>query len=239
MKGFSFIELLIAMAITLLLAGAVAGVAQPARAAFARVPAELEMQQRGRIAIDTLSQALRASLRIPDAAGIVTELTVIVAAGSGRGVLSVDQPGPGGPLTLGTEHCPNIKDLCGFTSGATAMIEDGDSYEVFSIAATSASTRRITSSRALARSYSSGSTVAEVDQLTFQLVEQPDGSYSLIRETAAGAIQPVADSVGNLFFDVTPRSVDVWIDVKPSAESLHPLLIGRTFHTSIKLRNAS
>ena len=57
--GSRVIELLIAMTITLLIAGAVANVAPPARAAFDRVPAELDLHQRGRTAIDALSQALR------------------------------------------------------------------------------------------------------------------------------------------------------------------------------------
>ena len=51
-RGFTLVELLIAMAITILIAGAIAGVAPQARAAFERVPADLEMQQRGRTAID-------------------------------------------------------------------------------------------------------------------------------------------------------------------------------------------
>ena len=141
--GFSLIELLIAMAITLLLSAALAGVARPARTAFDLVPAELELQQRGRTAIDALSQALRASLRIPDAAGVVTELTTIVPAGAARGVLLIDQPGLGAAITLGTEHCPNIKELCGFTPGAIVMIEDGASYEVFTVAAIDIAARRI------------------------------------------------------------------------------------------------
>jgi prepilin-type N-terminal cleavage/methylation domain-containing protein len=237
-RGFSLIELLIAMVITLLLSAALAGVARPARAAFDAVPAELELQQRGRTAIDALSQALRASLRLPDAAGVVTELTAIVpATGAARGVLFVDQPGPGGAITLGTEHCPNIMDVCGFTPGAIVMIEDGVSYEVFSIAATDAAARRITPASALSQWYPSDSTVVEVDQLTFQLDEQSDGSYSLIRETAAGAIQPIADSIGGLSFDVTPQHVAVSISVEPSAP-LRPLVSGRTFRTSITLRNA-
>jgi hypothetical protein len=60
-QRFTLIELLIAMTITLLIAGAVASVAPPSRKAFDRVPAELDLRQRGRTAIDALSQALRSS----------------------------------------------------------------------------------------------------------------------------------------------------------------------------------
>ena len=236
--GFSLIELLVTMTITLLLAAALAAVAQPARAAFDRVPAELELQQRGRIAIDALTHAIRASLRMPDAAGAVAELTVIVPAGAARGMLAVDQPGPGGAITLGTEHCPNIREVCGFTAGAIAMIADGNVFELLSIAAASATTRRLTAARALSRAYPMRSTVIEVDQLTFQLAEQPDGTYSLIRETAAGAIQPLVDFVGDLSFEVTPQQVDVWISVEPSPESLRSVISPRTFRTSIRLRTS-
>ena len=47
--GFTIVELLIGMAITLLLAGALAGAVQPARDAFERLPAALESLQRGQI----------------------------------------------------------------------------------------------------------------------------------------------------------------------------------------------
>ena len=58
LAGFTVIELLIALAIVTLLAGALAGVAQPAREVFDRVPAELDLQQRGRTAIDVMSNAV-------------------------------------------------------------------------------------------------------------------------------------------------------------------------------------
>ena len=45
----------------MLLAGALAGLAQPAREVFDRVPAELELQQRGRTAIDVISNAVRSA----------------------------------------------------------------------------------------------------------------------------------------------------------------------------------
>lgn len=239
-RGFTLVELLVAMTITLLIAAALAGIAQPARAAFDRVPAELELQQRGRTAIDALSQALRASLRVAAGPGVFNELTVIVpVADAAQGALSVDQTAPGAAITLGTQHCPNIKDVCGFTPGAAAMIADARSYDVFTIAATSVGTRRLTPSRALTHSYVNGSTIVEVEQFTFELAEQADGSYSLIRRTAAGAIQPIVDFAGDLSFDVTPGRVDVSISLEPPTETLRTMMTGRSFRASIKLRNAS
>lgn len=239
-RGFTVIELLIAMTITLLIAGALANVAQPARAAFDRVPAELDLQQRGRTAIGTLSQALRAAVLVPAASGTFDELTVVVPVpDAARGLLSVNQSGPGAAITLSTEQCPNIKDVCGFTPGATAMITDGGGHhDVFSIASVSAGARRIIPSAALSQLYPAGSAVVEVDQFTFRLAEQSDGSASLIRETVAGAIQPIVDFVSGLTFDVAPEQVDLQINVEPPTESLRALMSGRLFRSSIKLRNA-
>ena len=240
-RGFTIIELLIAMTITLLIAGALAGVAQPARDAFDRVPAQLELNQRGRTAIEALSQALRASVSVPSEPGTFEELDVVVPIHAGaQGLLTVDQPGPAAAITLSTEQCPNIKDVCAFTAGATALISDsaGD-YDVFRIASVNAGERRITPGEALSRSYPLGSTVVEVDQFTFRLSEQADGSYSLIRETFAGAIQPIVDFVSGLSFEVTGNEVGVSIGVEPPTELLRRLMTDRVFRTSIRLRNAS
>jgi len=240
-RGFTIIELLIAMTITLLIAGALAGVAQPARDAFDRVPAQLELNQRGRTAIEALSQALRASVSVPSEPGTFEELDVVVPLHAGaQGLLAVDQPGPAAAITLSTEQCPNIKDVCAFTAGATALISDsaGD-YDVFRIASVNAGERRITPEEALSRSYPLGSTVVEVDQFTFRLSEQADGSYSLIRETFAGAIQPIVDFVSGLSFEVTGNEVGVSIGVEPPTELLRRLMTDRVFRTSIRLRNAS
>lgn len=272
MKGFSIIELLIAMAITLLIAGALAGAARPAREAFDRVPAELDLQQRGRIAIDALSQALRSagknvtatallgslsdllptvSVAEPDDTGAFTELTVIVPVGdAAQGILSADQQGPAAPLTLSVEHCPDVKDVCGFTAGTFAVIADGaGQFEVFAIAAPNAAARRVSPAQALSRAYPAGSVLVEVDRFTFSLAQQADGSYSLIRRTAAGAVQPIVDFVNALSFDVTGRDapagffrleqVDLSISVEPPTSVLRRLMTDRVFRTSIKLRNAS
>jgi prepilin-type N-terminal cleavage/methylation domain-containing protein len=271
-SGFTLIELVIAMTITLLIAGAIANVAQPARAAFDRVPAELDLQQRARTAIDALSQALRssgnnvaaterlgllsdilptASVSGPDESGPFTELTVIVpVTDAAQGVLFADQAGSGAAIALATTHCPGVTDVCGFTIGRSAVIADGaGNYDVFTIAATNAGARLVTPAHALSRSYPVGSVVIEADEFTFSLAQQADGSYSLIRRTAAGAVQPIVDFVSDLQFQVTGRDVpagfiqleqvDVSIEVEPPSEQLRRLVADRVFRTSIKLRNAS
>src|SRR5215217_7140378 len=60
-RGFTVIELLIALAIVMSIAGLLAQLVEPARAAFDRVPAELDLQQRGRTAIDAITQTVRSA----------------------------------------------------------------------------------------------------------------------------------------------------------------------------------
>src|SRR5262249_14131616 len=154
-NGFSLVELLVAMTITVLIAGALAAAAPAARAAFDRVPAELDLEQRGRVAIDTLTRALRAAERIsvsvPDGAGGYEQLTVVTPVESAaQGVLAVDQATPAASLTLAAWLCPNFRDVCGFTNGTAAMISNGQGgFDVFIVGATSAIQRQLTPSHAL------------------------------------------------------------------------------------------
>jgi prepilin-type N-terminal cleavage/methylation domain-containing protein len=261
-RGFTIIELLIALTITLLIAGALVSVAQSARAAFDRLPAELELQQRGRTAVDVLSQALRASgkdvaatahlgpfrdllptvlVSEPDESGAFTELTVILpVADAAQGVLLADQAGPAAPMILGTTACPNVKEVCGFSSASTAVIADGaGSHDVFSIAATNAGARLLTPAGPLSLSYPAGSVVVEVEQFTFSLAAQTDGTYSLIRTTAAGAVQPIVDFVNGLWFDASVGEVAVTVSLQAPTESLRGLISDRVFRSSIRLRNGS
>ena len=91
--------------------------------------------------------------------------------------------------------------------------------------------------------------IVEADQLTFGLAEQPDGSYSLVRTTAAGAVQPIVDFVNGLAFDVIGRDatagffqiqqVDTRLTVEAPTDLLRRAIPDRVFRTSIRLRNVS
>lgn len=268
--GFTLVELLIAIAITIVIAGAIAAVAPQAHAAFDRLPADLELQQRGRTAIDVLSQALRSagtnvaatqsfgvlsdllpivSVSGEDEPGVFTELTVIIPAPDpAQATLDVDQIAPGGAMTLSTAHCPNINDVCGFTPKKTAVVADGEGhFDVFSIAATDVGSHQLTPAKALSLSYPDGSVLVEADQFVFSLKEQPDGSYSLVRKTAAGAVQPIVDFVSGLTFDRTGQmvaagffrieQVGVWLSVEAPTDFLRGVVPDRVFRTSVRLRN--
>jgi len=237
-RGFTLVELLVALTITLVIAGVLGAAAPAARAAFDRVPAELDRQQRGRMAIDTITRALRASdhvmVAVPDDAGRFAELTTVATAESAaQGVLAFDQASPVAAMMLAAWRCPNVKDVCGFTSGSAAMISDGgDGFDVFMVGATNAAQRWLAPSRALSRAYPAGSIMFEVEQSTFRLDAQEDGTDSLTRVTAAGAVQPMVDGLRSLAFTIDGRRVDVEVVVQA------PGLDDRAFRTSIALRNA-
>jgi type II secretory pathway pseudopilin PulG len=271
--GFSLIELVVALGIIMSIGAVVARLVPSARIAFDRVPADLDLQQRGRTAIDLLSQALRSAGRnvaattsigqlsdllptvsVSDPVGIggmFRTITVVVPVVDGaQGVLKVDQAGPGDLLTFATSPCPSFGDVCGFSPGTTVMIVGGDgSHDVFVVATTMAGATWLTPNHSLSRAYPAGSVIVEVDQYTFRLGGQPNGSMSLIRETAAGAIQPMVDFVGDLSFEVEGESmpagfvrlrrVAVSIRLQAQTESTRRMLGDRVFRTAIKLRNAS
>lgn len=243
--GFTLVELLIALTITLLIAGAIAAATPAARAAFDRVPAELEMQQRGRTAIDVLSQALRAadriSFAIPNEDDSYEEVTVIIpVVNASQGVLSIDQTSLAGPMTLVATSCPDVKDVCGFTVGAAAMIcDDLGHSDVFVVKATSSTLRRITPDRGLSQTYPAGSSVVEIEESTFGLDEQPDGTYTLTRVTAAGAVQPIVDFISALVFRDDGDRVRVDVTVHAAVESMRHVIADRRFSTVIAVRNIS
>jgi Tfp pilus assembly protein PilW len=262
-RGFTVIELLIALAVVMLIGGALANVVEPARAVFDRVPAELEMQQRGRTAVDAIAQALRsagrsvaATSRLGAFAGLVTAvavadpadegdafktLTVIAPAIDGaEGVLETNQAFAAGPLTLAVAPCPNVKDMCGFAAGSTAVIADADGHhDVFVVSSTLPGARRLYADRSFTHAYAGGSAVIEIDHYTFRLASQADGTASLIRQTGAGAIQPIADFVSALEFRVQPTQVDLAITIEAPTSALRRAIGPRVFRTSVALRNAS
>jgi len=265
-RGFTVVEVLIALTITLAIAAALATVVTPARAAFDRLPAELELQQRGRTAIDVLTQAVRSAGRdvvaaeslglfgglfpavtplAPNGDGTASMLSAIVPVVNGaQGVLESDQPGPGGAIALAATPCPNVNDVCGFLPGSTAAIANGlGQFDVFIVASTNPATRLLTPVGTLSRAYPAGAVIAEVDHHTFRLSEQADHTYSLVRETAAGAVLPIVDFVGALTFAVLAdeagaRQVDVLLRLQAPTVVLRRAIADRVFKTTIALRNA-
>ena len=221
--GFSLVELLVALAICAVVAAGIAAVVPPARAAFEVTPAVIDLQQRGRTAIDVIVQAIRAAGRDAEAAADLGPLSGIVPAviplgpaadgkftrlkviaprsNAGQSVLAHHQAGHSGPLALAFERCPAVT-ACGFTRDTTALIADGSGrFDVFTVASIDSTANTLLTNRSFTWPYAAGSVVVEVDVDTFQLEAQPDGSHTLVRLTAAGAHQPIVDRISALSFE--------------------------------------
>lgn len=265
--GFSLVELLVALTVCALLSGAIAAVTPQARAAFDTTPEALDLQQRERTVVDVLMRAVRAAgflaatrddgtagevapaveLLDQDGGGDVFHaLRVLSVVGHGRGVLESDQTGPSGSLRLLSDaNCPSGGAVCGFAKGAVAAVVDVEGgFDVFTIASTSQGAHSISPSHALSATYLTGSAVFEVSADTYYLEAQADGSFTLVRETAAGAVQPIVDNVMELSLQAW-RPADpierVDITVRVDARSTNPRrrVPGRTRRLSVTLRNPS
>lgn len=266
-RGFSLVELLVALTVCALLSGAIAAAAPPARALFEATPEILDLQQRERTAADVLGRALRsaADIRATNADGTpgppapavqlldpdedeqrFHALQVISLSGLGRGVLAIGQDTPSSALMLWSDvQCPAAGDVCGFTKGQAAAIVDVEGrFDVFTIASANKGAHSLTASRALSRTYPAGSALFAVSADTYYLDDQPDGSSTLVRETAAGAIQPIVDVVAELDLAGSHRAnlltrVDFVMRLGARTTLPHRRVADRARRLSVSLRNPS
>ena len=228
-RGFALVELLVALTICALIAGAIAAVAAPARAAFERTPEVIALQQRGRAALDAVSQVMRsagASVSASQDFGALADIVPAVVLGdyeedasqftrllviapklnAAQGTLVHDQDGPSGSLTLAPVGCPNVSDICGFLRDMPAVIADGTGrFDIFVVGSTQPFSRRVTAKTVFDGAYPAGAVVFEADAVAFRLSDD-----AFVRETPAGAVQPIVDGVSAVFFravGIDPQSL--------------------------------
>jgi prepilin-type N-terminal cleavage/methylation domain-containing protein len=265
--GFSLVELLVALTVCALLSGAIAAAAPPARRIFESTPGALEMQQREHTATDVLTHALRSAphlavarddgtvgqaapaveLQEPDAAGPwFHALRVVVIAGHGRGVLLADQASPAAALQLRSgAQCPSSGEVCGFSKGMAVAIVDTDGrLDLFTIAAVNTGSHSLIPTAALDRAYPAGSGLWAVSADTYYLNLEADGSSTLVRETVAGAVQPIVDVVAQMDLRAVRRAgllarVDLVVSVGARAATPSQGMAARTRRVSVSMRNPS
>lgn len=265
--GFTLLELLIALTVCGLLAGAMAAATPPARALFDSTPEVLDLQQRERTTGDVLTRVLRSAAHLaatradgtrgevasaiellePDADGErFHAVRVLAASGAGRGVLAAGQASPSSAVVLQSgAGCPATGDVCGFGKGMTAAIVDVAGHAAaFVIASVNKAGRSVTPSHALDRAYPAGSAVFAVSADTYYLSAEEDGSFTLVRQTASGAVQPIVDAVAAVDLLAVRRAgvlirVDLTIRLAARSLSPHRRVPGRTRQLSVSLRNPS
>lgn len=248
--GFSLVELLVALVICLLVSAALGAMVPPSRAIFEHTPAALELQQRGRSAIDAIAHAVRSAgitdlvppivLSAPDPSGErFTQLLAIARAlHAAEGRLDADQQGSSGDLLLAESPCPAVDEVCGFRRGASVVIADGlGRFDLFTVIETNSDLNGISSSVAFAEPYPAGSVVIEVDAYTFRLDTQPDGSTTLVRQTVAGAVQPIVDRVADLSLFESGGQLEVNLTVHPADAVEGGRVRERAFRGSVFPRN--
>ena len=266
-SGFSLVEMLVALTVCALLSGAVAAVVPSARAAFDSTPEVIDQQQRERTLADVLGRALRSAALLhavgdagtpgvivpavellePDEDGTrFRAFRVLSVVGNGRGVLAVDQAGPAGGLQLRPDQqCPAAGEVCGFSTGATAVVVDASGrFDLFTVDATDAPTHVLLPPSGFAAPYPAGSAVFEVASDEYRLEPGPDGSRTLVRETAAGAVQPMVDNISELSLEASrlaDRLTRVDITARLGARTLVPgrQIADRILRLSVALRNPS
>ncbi|GEM_PF-1122264 len=232
-RGFSLVELLVAVVITLLVIAGALVVAASARSTFMVEPAAFDTARRLREGTDALAGAVRGAggaLSAGDGVGwlgssvpVVWPLTTldetpsatfsalwilraVAEGGGGRALLP--QPGPGAALTLDRANgaCPLTAVVCGFDVGDAAVVFDGRGhFDVFEIALVSDALGQIMPSAPLSRAYAAGSWIVEARADRFGLVRQTDGSHTLTRVTWAGAREPLVDGIVELDIGVWGR----------------------------------
>lgn len=246
-RGFTLAELLVAMVLGLLVAGASVAFAASVRQVFLVEPETLDAMRRvreGGMALVTAitnaggDQALADGVSpLPALVPLVTPLvsldgsggdvfravSVIRAVPGVSGRLAVQQPGVAGPLTLeqSTGVCPSLPIVCGFQAGDIAVIADGwGRTEVFEVREADDALGQLRPARPLAYAYPAGAWVTAARADRIGLLRQPDGSQNLVRFTAAGAQEPMLDGVVDLQLDVWGQARAPWLRDAASSPGL-------------------
>ena len=225
-RGFTLVELLLAVVISLLVIAGALVVAASARSTFLVEPAALDTARRLREGTDALTGALRGAGGAQAAGDGVSWMGSSVPAvwpltdldgapstrfaalwilrapaGGGSARLLLPQPGPGAAISLDRVNgaCPLTAAICGFDVGDQAVVfDDRGHFDVFEVGAVSEALSQITPLARLSRAYAAGSWIVEARADRFGLVHQADGSRTLTRVTWAGAREPIVDGVLDL-----------------------------------------
>jgi len=164
-RGFSLVELVIAMALALAVVGALAAIVDPSHALFSGESRRIDVQQRARTVTITLTESVRMAGAGPHASaaggplldslapvlpfrrtasggdppGIVRSDAITVLAvpfASGEARLAAPLGASDTTMTIDTSTCAARTAACGFSVGDTALVFDGSGrWDAFAITA--------------------------------------------------------------------------------------------------------
>ncbi|RPI53558.1 MAG: prepilin-type N-terminal cleavage/methylation domain-containing protein [Acidobacteria bacterium] len=221
MRGFSLVELLMALLIMLGVCSALFGLMNPAQAMFA-VQAELpDMQQRLRAAADALGRDLlmaggggfppivpyRRGLESPDAPGTFRSdrVSVLYLSASGpQATLTQPTDGSGVAAVGARPGCPAGDPLCGFRAGMLAVIFDGTgAYDMIGLSGVSNEPPALLHvGSPLSKAYPPGATIAQAEAATYWLQTDVGGHVvQLMKYDGQQTDLPVVDNIAELRFE--------------------------------------
>jgi hypothetical protein len=216
--GFSLVELLVAAAIVVAIAGAAAALTSPVRRAFDRGLAAADTTARARTAVSVIVSAARAAgsglvlgpvdASLTDAvpAVAVSPATVAVTRAAGPQGLLRDAVAAGA-LSLQLDRsgpCTGQDDTCGIRARDNVVIADGLQAATASIASVSGESGVLYLSSPLVHAFAAGAVIAVFERTTFVL-----RGDRLLRLTAGGAEQPLLDHVAAFTAAIGGNRLDV------------------------------
>jgi prepilin-type N-terminal cleavage/methylation domain-containing protein len=207
-RGFSLLELLIAMAITTTTAGALLSLVIAGQSIARLQPEAADLQQRARIATHVLATELARAGAGIDAGVLAGPLAqrfaaVSPSADGGLTIWYVSADGAQGTLAgpLAADalvaaialNPPCAGPGCGFADDTTALIFDGSGCHDFARVETAAPSVLVLAAVARTCGYAAGAAIAQGEVRTFRV--DPSTRQLLRRDEATGVSVPVADHV--------------------------------------------
>jgi hypothetical protein len=228
-RGFSVVELVVSMAITMVVIAAVFALLDPSRATFQAESESVDVQQRLRVAVDTIGAAVleagaggrvaplswsipaiapwRRGLSDGDPPGMFRQDAISILSAPSGAAESVLASGAGGrspTLRLDTASC--VRPVCGFAAGTTVVVYEPRSgaHDLATATAVDVAAGTIAVSTGPGfGSYPAGAVVIEVSAETlYLLTDERRGVYQLTKyDDVGGADVPVVDHVVDLTFE--------------------------------------
>ena len=237
--GFSLVELLIAMAVMVTFSSALMSLLLAGQSIARMQPEAADVQQRARIALQTLGAELAlagAGLDRGPQAGALAQYFPPVGPSSDGGITiwyisgREAQTTLAAPLVQGaTEapiqhaaHCPASDPGCAFTPASTAIVFDGhgcrDVLRIDEVTATSLQVRA--GSRACG--YAQGAAIAQGEVRTYRV--DPGTRQLLRRDEATGISVPVLDNVTAMSVEYLDGGRRVRVTLRLAAATPNPLV---------------
>ena len=213
-RGFSLVELMMAMAITATAAGTLLSLVVAGQRIARLQPEAADLQQRARIAAQVISTELARAGAGADAGALAGPLIarfapVYDAAGGGLTIWYVSAGGAQATLAapLAADalaatialHAPCAGASCGFTANTTALIFDNAGCHDLARVEDATPTGLVLAAGSRTCAYAPGAEVAQGEVWTFRV--DPSTRQLLRRDEATGISVPISDNVAAMNVD--------------------------------------